>query len=412
MIYSVPSFYITIMKGFYLIKESLLATVMILIITFSVSYIPIKFEFTKPIRQGFLGFDIYDLYYSGRHLNPNRDTNIVIVEIGGDRATIAYQINLIQKYSPAVIGIDAVFEKEKEGGLLDNIKLLQAISQSNNIIFANRYDIDSVTGKPKFISNFFDRENDHIQSGYFNLLGNQFSVIRNYQPFLKAGDSVYSSFTSAIAKMFSPDRFNKLKKRNRKLEVINYKGNLESYTSLTNEQLLHADTTGQLGSLLTKKIVLLGYFVKDKPLVIDDLHFSPLNEEIAGKNYPDMYGVVIHANILSMILKGNYVNQASGFVSYLLAGLITFLFLLFILSRYKKRKHPKHYWLLLAQFAVVLFVLYLFLMVFNWFQVKVPLLPIMISLALCVELLDIYKMIALRLHKNKKYGFKTVFYHN
>lgn len=396
------------MKGSYLIKESLLATVMILIITFSVSYIPIKFEFTKPIRQGFLGFDIYDLYYSGRHLNPKRDTNIVIVEIGGDRATISDQINLIQKYSPAVIGIDAVFEKEGEP--LENIKLLQAISQSNNFIFASRYDIDRVTGQPKFISNFFDEKYGHYRSGYFNLLGNQFSVIRNYPPFLKAGDSVYPAFTSVIANKFSPEKFNKLKKRNHNLEVINYNGNLESYTTLTNKELVNADTTGQLGSLLTKKIVLLGYFVKTKPLVIDDLHFSPLNEEVAGKNYPDMYGVVIHANILSMILKGNYVHQASGFISYLLAGLITFLFLLFILSRYKKHKHPKHYWLLLAQFAVVLFVLYLFLEVFNWFQVKVPLLPIMIALALCVELLDIYKMIALRLHK--KYRYKTVFYHN
>ncbi len=395
------------MKGFYLFIESFLATVMILIITFSVSYIPMKFEFTKPIRQGFLGFDIYDLYYSGRHLNPKRDTNIVIVEIGSDRATIADQISLIQKYSPAVIGIDAIFEKEKDEEPLENIKLLQAISQSDNIIFASKYQTDPITGKPVFIHNFFEEKDEHYQSGYFNLIGSQFSVIRNYPPFLKAADSLYPAFTSAIAKMFSPDRFNKLKKRNRKLEVINYKGNLESYTSLTNKELVNADTTGQLGSLLSQKIVLLGYFVKDKHLVIDDLHFSPLNEEVAGKNYPDMYGVVIHANILSMILNGNYVTQASGFVSYLLAGVITFLFLLFILWRYKKHKHPKHYWLLLAQFAVVLFVLYVFLQVFNWFQVKVPLLPIMIALALSVELLDIYKMIALRLHK--KYRYKTVF---
>jgi hypothetical protein len=161
------------MKRFYLLKESLLATVMILIITFSISYIPIKFEFTKPIRQGFLGFDIYDLYYSGKHLkNTTRDTNIVIVEIGNDRATIADQIILIQKYSPAVIGIDAIFDKEGEP--LENIKLLQAIQQSNNIIFASKYDIDPVTGRPAFFHNFFE-EKDHLyQSGYIKYWGASF----------------------------------------------------------------------------------------------------------------------------------------------------------------------------------------------------------------------------------------------
>jgi CHASE2 domain len=219
LIAPVPAFYNKTMKRFYLLKESLLATVMILIITFSISYIPIKFEFTKPIRQGFLGFDIYDLYYSGKHLkNTTRDTNIVIVEIGNDRATIADQIILIQKYSPAVIGIDAVFDKEGEP--LENIKLLQAIQQSNNIIFASKYDIDPVTGRPAFFHNFFE-EKDHLyQSGYINILGSQFSVIRNYPPFLKVGDSVYSAFTSTIAKKNSPEKFNKLKKRNRKSLII------------------------------------------------------------------------------------------------------------------------------------------------------------------------------------------------
>jgi CHASE2 domain-containing sensor protein len=394
------------MKRLYLIKESFWATIMMLVITFCISYLPIKFEFAKPIRQGFLGFDIYDLYYSGKHLkNTKRDTNIVIVEIGNDRTTIADQISLIQKYSPAIIGIDAIFDKEGES--LENIKLLQAISRPDNIIFASKYDYAPETGRPAFIHNFFEEKDQQYQSGYINIVGSQFSVIRNYPPFLKIDDSIYSSFTSVIANKFSPEKLNKLKKRRKKLEVINYKGNLESYTSLTKEQLLHSDTTGQLRSLLSQKIVLLGYFDKEEPFLLEDLHFSPLNEEIAGKNFPDMYGVVIHANILSMILKGNYVNQASDFVSYLLAGLITFLFLLFVLWRYKKHKHPKHYWLLLAQFLAVFLVLYIFLQVFNWFHIKVPLLPIMVSLALCVELLDIYKALAVRLHK--KYGYKTVF---
>ena len=400
----------------YVLKESLVATVFTILITFLVSFIPIKYEFSKAIRIDFLGFDIYDLYYSGRHLkNFQRDPNIVIIEIAKSRDSIAAQISLLQKYSPAVLGIDAVFDKEDESPMA-NAKLVQAISQSDNIIVASRLEIDSATEKAGFINNFFESREYRFQSGYINFLGNQFSVIRNYPPFYKTNDSLYMAFSSAIVKKFSPDRFAKLQKRNRKTEVINYTGNLDCYTALSQEQLHYGDSTDQLRSLLPGKIVLLGYFVKESPgtpLVIEDLHFSPVNDRISGKSYPDMYGVVIHANILSMILSGerngNYVNKAPDLISYLYATAIIFLFLLYMLSQYKKKQHPKHGKFLLIQFLLVLFMLYLFLQVFNLFHTKIPLLPIMIALVLCVELLGIYKNIALWLHR--KYAYKTVFSH-
>jgi CHASE2 domain-containing sensor protein len=395
---------------YFVLKESLMATLMTIIITFAVSFIPIKFEFSKAIRQEFLGFDIYDLYYTGKHLkNTQRDTNIVIVEIGKDRATIADQVNLLQKYSPAVIGLDVVFDKEAQDPL-ENIRLLQAITQHNNIVFASRLEIDSTSKKAGFVTNFFDEKDRHFPAGYINFIGNQFSVLRNYPPFYKINDSVYSSFTSVIIKKFSAEKFRKLQKRNKKSEIINYTGNLENFTTLSAEQLLAGDSTGQLGSLLTGKIVLVGYFVKPGvPLVIEDLHFSPLNVQLSGKSNPDMYGVVIHANILSMILNENYAGQASDFLSYLIAAFLIFLFLFYMLSEYKKKQHPKHGKFLLIQFLLILLMMYVFVQVFNLFLVKVPLLPIMIALVLCVELLGVYKNIALWLHK--KYHYKTVFAH-
>ncbi|MEO8150651.1 MAG: CHASE2 domain-containing protein [Bacteroidia bacterium] len=389
-----------------LMKESLVATTMVLIITFCISFIPFKFEFAKPIRQGFLGFDIYDLYYSGKHLeNSKRDSNIILVQVADKRNAIADQIRIIEKYTPAVIGIDAVFKEQRDS--LENIKLLHEISQYGNIILASELDMNSSLDQPAFTHNFFEDNDHHYHFGYTNIQGNQFAVARNYLPFLKAGDSIYPAFTSVIAERFAPEKFNELKRRNRKWEIINYTGNLENYTSLSKEELLYSDGSNQLRDILTGKIVLVGYFDKQVPLIMEDFHFSPLNEQVAGKSFPDMYGIVIHANILSMILSGEYASETSEFVSYLLAGIITFLFLYSILLQHKKRKHPVHIWLLFQQFLIILLILYLFLQVFDCFHVKVPLLPIMIALALCVELLDIYKMIAVRLHK--KYMYKTIF---
>ena len=396
------------MKKLHILKESLLAAILTLIITYGVSFIPLKFEFSKAIRQEFLGFDIYDLYYTDKHLKNNkRDDSITLVEIGESRAAIADQVRLIEKYSPAVIGIDAIFNKE--GNALENAGFVSTINQYKNIVFGKKYSIDSLTRQPVLLGNFFEQDPRLYSTGYINFLGNQFSVIRNYPPFLRTGDSLYASFTSAIIAKFSPAKLEKLKERKRETEIINYQGNIENYNSLTAAQLIYYDSTGQLSSLLSDKIVLIGYFVKNPPLVLEDLHFSPLNEQMAGKSFPDMYGVVIHANILSMIISGCYAKEASVFISYLLAGLIITFFLYYIISKHKQGRHPSHGKFLLVQFLLIVIILYVFLMVFNWFLIKIPLLPIMIALVLCLELFGLYKIIALWLHK--KFNYITVFSH-
>ncbi|MEI9807940.1 MAG: hypothetical protein WDO16_08755 [Bacteroidota bacterium] len=80
-----------------------------------------------------------------------------------------------------------------------------------------------------------------------------------------------------------------------------------------------------------------------------------------------------------------------------------------MLSQYKKRKHPSHGKFLLIQFLLIIVMMYVFLQVFYLFHLKIPLLPIMIMLVLCVELLGVYQAIALWL--NKKIHFRTVFNH-
>lgn len=125
------------MKKLQLIKESFVATLLTLLITFIVSFLPFKFEFTKAIRQEFLGFDIFDLYYSGKHhSNQTRDNNIILVQIADDWESIADQIQLISSYKPAVIGVDAWFDASEDSA--GNSKLAGTIFKTDNLILANR----------------------------------------------------------------------------------------------------------------------------------------------------------------------------------------------------------------------------------------------------------------------------------
>jgi CHASE2 domain-containing sensor protein len=389
-----------------LIKESFVATVVTLLLTFGISFIPFQFEFLKVIRQGFHDNDIYDLFYRGKDLqNTKRDNNIVLVEVASDRASIADQINIINDQQPAVIGIDAIFEHAKDSN--EDRKLIQAINGAKNIVLSSRLN-ESENGEFIMENNFFEPGEKQYVSGFTNFAGGRHSVIRNYAPFVQLNNEQYFSFTSRILRIFSSGNFEKLKDRHNNIEIINYSGNLENYTTLTVDELLYYESTGQLSYLFKHKIVLLGFFVKHPPLVLEDLYFSPLNEEVAGKSYPDMYGLVVHANILTMILSGKYATLASAAISYLCAGIITFFFLCFyVLKQYSKPKHPSHEKFLLIQLVIIIIVFYLFLQIYNWFLVKVSLLPVIISLVVCVELLGIYKSFALWL--NKKWNYQTIF---
>jgi len=388
------------------IKEAFIAAAIIIGFTGLISFLPLKFEFLKAIRQDVYGFDIYDLYYTEKHKNNlRRDTNIILVQIEDERDKIAHQINILRACNPDVIGIDAVFDNRKNPA--EDSAFLQSIANAENIVFATRLEIENGQLTPR--SNFFDTINSGEHSGYINFVGNQYSVIRTYAPFLNSKGKAHFSFSSRIIQLFSPGSFDTLKWRKHPEEIINYTGNTEKYTSITKEELLEYAATHQLSGLFKNKIVLLGYFIKYPPFVLQDLHFSPLNEQFAGKSFPDMYGVVIHANILSMILERNYANLASNTASYLYAFLITFLFLLYIIHLHSKKNHPAHAKILLIQFLLILFVLYFFLELYSLFLWKLPLLPVLISLVLCIELLGLYKIIALWLHK--KTGYATVFNH-
>ena len=391
---------------FQLIKESLLATIVTLSITCAISFIPLSLEYGKALHQGFADFDIYDLYYSGRHKhNVKRDPNIILIETGADRSEIADQINLLNTCNPKVIGLDIFFDKASDSAA--DLKLNQALHAKTNMVFARRFE-----NKAGFIPNIFCNQTGKDNCGHANFVGHEFSVIRSYSPCFEIDGEKQYAFTSYLAEIYDPNSFKRLLHRNNNLELINYVGNLESFTTFSKEELIEYHLSEQLQNIIKDKIVLLGFFVKDtqqNPFILRDLHFTPLNERVSGKSFPDMYGVVVHANILSMVLSGKYATLASTFSTYLIAIVLTWAFNFYIISRFQKKAHPSHGKLLLIQFLGILVILYIFLQIFNLFLFKVPLEPIMIAMVLSLEMLGLYKSLALWLHKHLKY--QTVFTH-
>jgi CHASE2 domain-containing sensor protein len=143
--------------------------------------------------------------------------------------------------------------------------------------------------------------------------------------------------------------------------------------------------------MIKDKIVIFGFLGEDfTDTSWDDQFFTPLNFKYAGKANPDMYGVVIHANVVSMILAEDYVDSLAGLRSIVLAVLVCFLNVIFFSWIY--RRLPRWYDGLtkLIQVIELAVLFYFMIMVFHWFNLKVDLTITMASVALAGDSLEVY----------------------
>ncbi len=396
-------------RSYILLKEAFIATIILSLTLFLVSLLPLKNEFLGPVKQEFNDFDVYDLFYAGNGDAQQgvKDADIFIVQAGDTRTQIADQVNKLKSLQPAVIGIDLSFAEKKEPST-DSL-LMASITTAPNVVPG--YSIIAETDGVDVIKEHF-LPGEFLQSngGFINFSHvDSFSVIRNFGPFYVKGGKSYPAFSVRAAQIYSPKKFAALKARDNNIEPINYFGNIDYYNNYSAKEFDELYGTNQLG-FLKGKIVLLGSFTKNdgSPKVMEDMRFSPLNERPEGKSFPDIYGVVIHANIISMILNGNsYITAPAEWVSYAISFALSFLLVYYMLHLHKKYSHPIHLRFLAIQILSVIIVIYLFLKLFDWFKLKVTLTPIVIIMVLSIEFFELYKILAIFLHKKIKY--KTIF---
>ena len=396
------------MKRFFAIlfrRDNFLSTVFVFGVMYLLGFIAVNIEVFDPFTGAFEDFELTDLYYNSfREEESFSNGEVILFNIGNqDREMLAYQIQEILQYNPAVVGVNTLFHGKKDPRQ-DSI-LKSVIANDNRIVTATF--IHSMENEVEM-----DQSDSYFEvqtQGFSNLVGEENSTVRLFNPEIKHGDNVYHSFAVEVFKKYNPDATEKFLNRDNEDEVIQYQGHLESFIAFDDYEIFDPS---QDWSILEGKIVLLGYLGTPMGSVyeIEDKHFTPLNEELAGRSLPDMYGTVIQANVLAMMIEGDYVNYLSDTAVFIIAFILTYLHLALFISLSMKIEIWFEPLTKVIQLFSTVIIFYIILLLFANYRIKLDSGLILAGVLLCGDLLDFYESTVNFL--NKKFGFQSILIEN
>ncbi len=407
------------------LRDNLICTGIILFILSQLSIL-FSVDFLDVVQNTVEDFYITDYVSSGGFPEAEKDTNIVLVNIGHlNRREIAEQIMIINSYKPKVIGIDATFFKPKihyqysneidsmpeeiaqiagenaalipsasippdmlfkieenpATGQIDTFYLTAAydtldfyleyaFSKVENMILVNKLEETEDKIHFKELSNPIPRFLQQVSTGFANMITDDeqdYRTVRYYAPFrIAGGDTVYS-FAVEIAKIVAPEKARRFLERDNLKEVIRYRRNTDKYTTLD-----YTDVFQKADSLqfLKDKIVIICFLGTNiNTVVTEDNFFTPMNDSYYGRAYPDMYGGVIHANVVSMILDEEYIGSMDAWPEWVKVFLITgsLVFFNMILLNFIRIKHDNWYEPLSVGITITEIIL-MFLIIINVYK--------------------------------------------
>jgi CHASE2 domain-containing sensor protein len=383
-------------------RDTVFATIGVFVVIGLLALLPLNTGILNPVKKAFADFDFNDLAYTklGKNDNTRLDSNIVVVNIGkGDRAMLAGIIEMVAAKKPKVIGLDAYFEGPREP---ESDSLLKKVMDSTpNLIVASR-----ISWQKKSLSEnkgYF--KNAGSSYGFVNIPGEDRGMIRYHTPVERYKGKDYLSFPTAILQKAYPSAFNKLMKRNKELETINFKGNIDKFLFVEGGDLLSGNVED---SIFTNRVILLGY-VNTAQDDIEDKHFTPLNPKMGGKSLPDMNGIVIHANFISMVRDSTYIKKTPFWLNWVITILIAWLHVSLFVRYYL----DEHIWFHLVaktvQIISAIFFVYISVLCFSYFNLKLDMKMPVTVIILAIDIIYFYEAFAVWLHE--KYGFKTIFHH-
>lgn len=366
------------------------------------SLVILNFSIFDPFTEAFHDFTLTDLYYNKvQDKNKIYNKNLVLINVENkSRKELAYLLQQIQGGDPKVVALDIIFAQQQND---DDSLLQQVFNTHDNYVFGYAADFEHEQSSV-YTNPFFSKQKD----GYINVAGEhaEFSTIRYYYPFNKKQEA----FTSSILKKFNQNIYRQLKQRKNKKTEIHYYGNLANFNYFDFDDVM---TAGFDVSQLKGKIVLLGFLgipsQRNTIQLDEDKLFTPLNARLSGRSYPDMYGSVIHANILRMILEDDHIRVIPKWLTAVLSFILIWLVLPIMCALFFKGDLWFNSVGTLFQLIGSLLVVFLTLLTYTYFNLKFDPGLLLACLVLLPTFINLYEALLNFLKYKLKIPFRSAF---
>lgn len=351
--------------------HSLIVTCLMFILIWVLDIIRLNLHFLNPFNETIRDYEITDIVYSRlRDKRIELDDRIVLINTGRpDRDTIRMLLDRIVAASPRVVALDILFDGRKDART-DSL-LRNSLTRTENIVIGVQLDgYDEESGMFKFQTGCDSFFCNYVYSGFVNLIGDDTSTIRYFSPRETTADGECLSFPVQTARLFDPAATDHLLRRNKAIEEIYYTHNSDQFVQYEVSDIL--DTTLDLRSQLKDKIVLIGFlgtYAWGDPLL--DRHYTPLNPRYTGRNTPDMYGIVIHANVIRMILDKTYVRELSFGVNLLLTFVFCYFNIHLFYQIFRRVSLPFQFITRFLQLGEIIILFFVVSLLFHFYRIKI-----------------------------------------
>ncbi len=334
-----------------LIRDAFFSTVFTIVLISILALFIFNMGAFDPFKKAFRDFNFLDVYYAEKFYDTTKiNTDIVLVNVEkNNRLEIAQVLQAIIKKKPKVIAVDVIFKDRKDNLFADS--LLASVLKHDKIITSYEIlDKDIVNNHLYFGKN----EN----TGYVNYnFDKKSTVIREFEAKTFTFGKDRLSFSAQIAKHYLKDKWQSFEYDSRleSSHTIKFQGNLNNFQHLVFNDILK----NKNNVVLKDKIVIMGYLGSPtgSRLDIEDKFFTPLNKYTTGRSDADMFGATIHANIVNMLIKNDFMLTISNFWLSVVTFLIMYVSTIFHMRISRKydisyRTRKKLYQLLFSVFVL------------------------------------------------------------
>ncbi|MGB3464036.1 MAG: CHASE2 domain-containing protein [Cyclobacteriaceae bacterium] len=387
--------------------DVIFASIFIFVLAFGISNAAALkvFDLFDPIGEAFEDMEFSDIVFSQLREAPIPDERIVLVNVAYEsRGSIGTMLNIVNQYEPKVVGIDLQFLVPKD--TLEDAVLEDAFANTEQLILPSKVLFDIEDRKefdslehviPRFLQHATDTAFVNLNSPG-SMVQQDLKMCRDFLPQEVVGGKSQYAFGVKLAEYYDPEKAQQFLERGNTLEVINYRGNVFDYGTSEFGTLFYALDVNDvyqenfLPEVIKDKIVIfcyLGRYLGDRES-LEDKYFTPVNKKYMGRTFPDMYGGVIHANIVSMILNEDYVNEMGETTSYLLAIILCLINVALFSIIYHKLPRWYDGITKLIQLAEIFLLVSLIIMIFHFYSYKLELIPSLAVIALAGDSLEVY----------------------